>query len=228
MKHYQIIQNEEILQDFVDNYLPNLEQSEAFYVALFARRKYAPEVPWIKSDKAQLRRFTSTKERLIGKIRQLQVPVGAFNVKGVDIPQEALALYITINPRCFKKATKNALIKFAHLVTQEYNGYNPHQEVYSEIHKAKSYTYKIDFDFDGIDGKELMAHLNECINPAAYDILSTRGGYHVLVNPNIVADEYRKTFYQRISNHPACDVKGDNMIPVPGCVQGDFVPYFVA
>lgn len=38
--NYKIIINEQILKDFIENFLPDLESHEQFYVCLFSRSKY--------------------------------------------------------------------------------------------------------------------------------------------------------------------------------------------
>lgn len=58
---YKIIQDEEAFREFID-WLPDLEDGEQFYYALFARSKYAPN-SGLKSDKAQLARGVSEKRR---------------------------------------------------------------------------------------------------------------------------------------------------------------------
>lgn len=59
----------------------------------------------LHNDKTQLERFTASKERLIEKIRQLEIAEGSWQHKQQPAPQNALALYISLNPRCMKKAT---------------------------------------------------------------------------------------------------------------------------
>jgi hypothetical protein len=224
--NYQIIKDESLLRDFID-WLPELEQKEVFYLALFARKKYCADVKDIKTDKAQCKRFTSKTKTLIEKIRQLECPLDSYIIKGITIPQEALALYISVNPRDMLLAAKNGLIKLAQLITQEYNGYNPHQEILNEIHHACSRKIWFDFDFDGVELEATLAQISEAVNMDCVKVLKTRNGFHVLVNLKGIHPDFSKNWYQRMNAIPGIDVRGDNLLPVPGCTQGDFVPHFI-
>lgn len=227
--NYKIITDEAKLKEFID-WLPDLKSHETYYVCLFARSKYVSDnsVAHIKSDKSQLKRFTSNKEWLFTKIKQLECELGSYKQRGNHIPQECLALYITVNPRDMLKATKASLVKFATLITTEYNGYNPHQEVMSEIQKAKSRACYIDFDFDGVRSNEIRKQiiLKDLINIDACTFVETRGGCHVLVNPNNVIELFKKTFYNNMTTLDGCDINGDCMLPVIGSYQGGFTPTF--
>ncbi|MEZ5428698.1 MAG: hypothetical protein R2747_20800 [Pyrinomonadaceae bacterium] len=224
--NYQIIKDEKLLRRFIE-WLPDLEINETFYVALFARKKYCRNVKEIKTDKAQCKRFTSSKEHLFHKIKQLECALDSYVIKGITIPQEALALYISVNPRDFLGATRNSLIKFARLIGQTYNGYNPHQEVMSEIQKTCGRKFYLDFDFDGVDLEKTVGGVKEFLNPDCLTVLKTHGGFHVLVELKKIEKSRIKTWYKRITALEGVDVRGDNLIPVPGCTQGEFVPHFV-
>jgi hypothetical protein len=220
--NYKIIQDEALLREFVD-WLPDLQKNETYYVCLFARNKYAPE---LKGDKAQLKRFTSDKAHLFDKIKQLECEVGSYKVKDTIVPQEALALYITPNPRDLEKASKNALIRFAELITRPYNGYNPHQEVMTEIQKAASRKVYFDLDFDNVALDETLEKLEPMINMNCVKIVKTRGGFHLLVELAKLDKAFEKSWYKNLSSLEGCDVRGDNLLPVVGCSQGGFVPIF--
>lgn len=215
---YKIVHDHDKLLEFID-WLPELLPNEAYYCCLFTRKKYCPDL--LRSDKCQLKRFTSTKEFLYEKILQLEIPIGRYYQKHSPIPQEALALYINPNPRSYEQATRNGLIKFAQLITKPYNGYNPNTEILSEIQQAHGRKVFFDFDLDNVNIEDIkLKNINrECLN-----IVKTRGGFHLLVELNKIEEKYKKCWYNSITSLNNVDVRGDNLLPVPGCCQGDFIP----
>lgn len=237
--NYKIIADATALHHFID-WLPTLASHETFYVCLLARSKYCTGLTHVRSDKAQLKRFTANKENLITKLRQLECEAGSYFVKDVAAPQESLAVYITPNPRSLQIAAVKGLKKFADLVTKPYNGYNPHQEIMSEIQKAKSRTVFVDFDFDvqpEFTAKDFYPEIGEVCNNEAIHILKTRGGYHVLVETSKIYPPFKDTWYNKMidlqrlfsDDITNADREGEieNMIPIPGCYQGGFMPIFV-
>lgn len=221
--NYQIIHDEAELDRFLD-WLPDLLPRETFYLSLLARKKYCRE---LKADKCQLKRFTSAKDRIKEKIRQLEISFGLYRSENEPVPQEALSLYITPNPRCFEKAAKESLVRMAELITKPYSGYNPQQEALSAIHRSCSRKIWLDFDFDVPDGFNpdvLLNHLNkECLT-----LIKTRGGFHALVQVSKIEAKYKTTWYQGLTSIDGLDVRGDSIIPVPGCCQGGFTPHFIS
>lgn len=228
--NYKIIKDEKILRGFID-WLPELEENEKYYLCLFARNKYCKELTHIKSDKAQLKRFVSDKERMYEKIKQLEIEIGCYKQKDTPVPEDALALYITPNPRNMYKATVNTMVKLAHSIRDNNVSMNPHQEALSEIQKAKSRTCWIDFDLDlkeEINTEQLHTFIWNRVNIDAVQVLKTRGGFHILINPKMVHSSFIKTFYNNFVKAEGIDQSGDQMIPVPGCTQGMFVPHFIS
>ena len=223
--NYTIITDENKLKEFI-SWLPELKNGETYYYCLFGRNKY-DTTSTLKADKQQLKRGTSNKEFLFEKIKQLEINVGSYYQKHNPIPQEALALYITPNPRSYEKAAKESLKKFADLVTKPYNGYNPHQEVLSQIQVACSRKIYFDLDFDYTTIDEMKPLIEDKINKECLTYIQTRGGFHLLVEIEKIGKEYIKNWYNNLTILPNCDVRGDNLLPVVGCYQGGFTPKLI-
>lgn len=224
--NYEIIKDKDKLLEFIE-WLPELQINERYYLALFARKKYCADVKYIKTDKAQVHRTLSQKKDLYNKIAQLECPINTYEIKNITIPQEALALYISMNPRDLEKGTRMSLIKFANLLALKYNGYNPIAEVMSEVHKTVSRKIYFDFDFDEVDYEPVIEKFKEYVNEDAITSIKTKNGFHILLELKKVSKEFEKTWYKNIATIEGCDVKGDNLIPVVGCTQGNYTPYFI-
>lgn len=226
MENYKIVADEARLKEFIE-WLPNLTASETFYVSLFARKKYCVGENNLKADKAQLKRFLSTKEYLFDKIKQLECEFGSYKESGQPIQQESLALYIMPNPRCHEKVAKEVLKDMANKITAPYNGYNVHASVMSEYQKTASRKVYIDFDYDNVDYNDVVEIIKDKINFDTISIVKTRGGFHILVETGKVHKQYAKSWYNSLCAISGCDMRGDNLLPVVGCYQGGFVPYFI-
>lgn len=221
---YQLITDPDALREYIE-WLPDCAENEQFYCCLFMRKKYCKDVPWIKSDKGQLKRFTSTKEKLYDKIAQLECKVGAFKFDGNDVPQQSLALYITPNPRDLWRATVRSIGQLAKVLECGGKNSNPHQEVMSEIQKNASTNRKfVLFDIDEKDDALLQKTID--IVDGCCDIVETRGGYHVFVHKDKIPKiKNQKTWYQELAKYS--DVTGDMMTCPCGTYQGGWTPKFV-
>jgi len=220
--NYEIIKNEIVLAKFIA-WLPELEEGECYYLALFARKKYHASA---KNDKSQCKRATATsKTWLFKKIQQMEIPLDKYtNKDGTAVHNDALVLYVTVNPRSFALAQRLLLKKLADTVANNSRSMNPASMAMSCIQKAKSRTSYVDFDFDGVNFCELYDTIANVVNMDACTVLNTRGGFHLLVDPVKVNDRFTCNWYKKLSSLPSCDVSGDNLIPVAGCTQGGFMP----
>lgn len=226
--NYEIIKDPKKFLAFI-HWLPELNPNEKYYVALLARNKYCSNLNHIKSDRMQLRRLLVTKEELYTKVKQMECEIGSYKQKDKEIPQEALALYINPNPRDLDRGGDNAMVKLTLLSLQPYSNTNPVEIVLSEVQNACSRKTIIDFDFD-IDELECnptIELIKTLLNESAYHILKTRGGFHLLVFPAKIQPEFNTTWYVNLRKIKGCDARRDNLIPVPGCSQGNFIPYFI-
>jgi len=221
--NYKIIADESKLKEFID-WLPELQDGETYYCCLFARSKYCPELKG--SDKQQLKRFTSKKEYLFDKIKQLECEVGSYVQRDIVIPQEALAMYIMPNPRSFERATKALIKTLVDKITEPYDGYNPHQEALTALQKSPARKVFMDFDFDNVSLDEIREQTFdfEMVNCDALTVVKTHGGFHLLVETEKIDEQYKKTWYQKMTKLTAIDVRGDNLLPFVGCTQGGFIP----
>jgi hypothetical protein len=220
--NYKIIENEKQLKEFID-WLPELKDNEQYFVSLFARKKYSKEIIH-SNDKTQLKRFTSKKDRLFTKIKQLECEIGSYVLKnGIHAPQESLVLYINPNPRDMVRATYNIMKKCIDLLHAKAKGYNLHAEALSSVQRSKGTSYFVDLD---IDSKDIdLTKINPILPDKAYEILETRGGYHILVKTK---NAPKTKWYQQLSSIYKIDRTGDQFLPIPGCVQGGFIPKFIS
>lgn len=216
---YQLIYSEELLKEFL-SLLPEETEDEVYYISLFARKKYCPELIW-SNDKTQLRRLTSKKRDIIKKIKQLEVDYGLYDLNGKIVPQESLVIYINPNPRSQIKATRILMKKLTDIICDNAKGFNVHQEALSALQKSKSKGYFIDFDIDVKDKSTFDINIvYNYVNRESVTIVETRGGYHCLLKVAKINGEYKKSFYQNLSKFS--DVEGDCFIPIPGTIQGGF------
>lgn len=231
---YKIIKDEVLLRKFI-SWLPLLGTNEKFYVSLFARKKYCPDVPHLK-DRSSLKRFVSDSYRLYDKIKQLENI--EWKIKGQVVPQETLAVYIHPNPRCMTKASYHLIKVLLNRIENYVENINVVQEALTSIQKSPR---KIYLDFD-IDSKEEVPDLSDLLVSDCYKILETKGGYHILVrtkratsfnkqihklNPDLPKEKFPLNWYGAIKQRFDIDAGGDLMIPIPGCTQGNFIPKFI-
>jgi len=231
--NYQIIKDEAALQEFVE-WLPECKENEQYYMALFARKKYLPN-SFLTADKCQIKRVTATKDRIIEKLRQWECAIGSYRFRDNPIPQEALAVYITPNPRCFRKAGLNLLKEIADKTIKN-EGYNPRSLAMNVIQTSCSNKYFFDVDVDWktepcqVEERQIINRVQNFIGIKPTGII-TKGGMHVLIPLADINPQHKKSWYNNIANsynsHFNVTMNGDNMIPVPGCTQGGFIPKFI-
>lgn len=223
--NYSIITDESKLDEFI-SFLPDNTSQEVYYICLFGRHKYCKAFPNTR-DSGQLARITASKEDIKTKIRRLECPVGSYERDGVVAPQEALALYISLNPRSLVKANRGLLVELAQRCADGNLDFNPISLATTAVHCAVDRKFFVDFDFDEVEPNEYLPQIQMILpEPDSYKILKTRGGFHLLVKLDKIKGN--KKWYPAITALPKCDVRGSNTLtPVAGCTQGGFTPNFV-
>ena len=222
--NYEIIKDEQKFLEFIE-WLPELLVNEKYYVSLFARRKYNDAIEG--TDKAQLKRFASTKEMLLDKVRQLECAEGSYRAKDVVVPADSLALYIAVNPRSTVKAAFQTIIELTKSIENKNPNLNPHSIAMSQLHKAPARKLFVVFDVDRKnDLDQTVGNTRQVVGDAASNFLETRGGVHVIIEVTKVQSEC-KNWYSELVTKLEPDQTGDLLIPVAGCCQGGFTPTFL-
>lgn len=220
--HYKIISDEKALLAFI-KWLPDIESTERYYLTLIARRKYCAA---LKLNDIVLKRVVCHKDEILNKIRQLEVPYGAYVTKQGDIiPQEALALYINVNPRSMVVAAKNTAKALVELICDNKLTMNPKSVALTEIHKARGTKHFVDIDIDSpeIVIEDAVRGMLGVLNKEAVSVIKTRGGIHIIIE---TAKTTTKDWYRKLKEMFVFDVTGDNMVPMPGGYQGGYTPIF--
>lgn len=221
--NYEIIRDENAFRQFID-WLPELNENEKYYVSLFARKKYSEQ---IKADKANLKRFATDKERLFEKVRQLECAQGSYFSKDVPVPNDSIALYISINPRSTVTASFQTIVALTQSIQAKHQQLNPNSEAMTQLHKSPARKCFVVFDVDRKHDIELTIQTTrKIVGQDAPTFLETRGGVHVLIEAAKI-DANNKHWYSELHREIAPDQTGDLLIPVPGSSQGGFVPRFI-
>jgi len=222
---YQILYNEELAQHYIHDILPELKKEEWFYVSLFSRKKYAPDMVQ-SSDRAQLGRFiVNKKDHIIPKIKRMEIPLGQYELSGKEVPQKSLALYIDPNPRCMKKAARILGKKCWDLT--DGGGFNVVREALSAVQKSRGTAKFLVMDLDGSTKHDVLGKLRKAMrgipnSNGKLRFIETKNGYHVLMDIEQIDKQIRGMFIERLRWFGVVDKIGKTMNPLPGTLQGNF------
>ncbi|MEM9548618.1 MAG: hypothetical protein AAGA77_21710 [Bacteroidota bacterium] len=218
MKKHKLITDEQALDDFI-SWLPDLGKDEWYFVSILSRKKYDPEMIQT-NDQNQIFRAPLKKEHIKMRLKEFEREVGSLFYKRYPITQKSIVCYINPNPRHMVKANKILLKKLIELI--DASGFNVIKEARDAVQVAKS---KSNFVHLEIDSKDIDLNL-DAIVPKYYWI-ETRGGYHLLVDSKDVKGD--KVWYKKVLDKYAGEIDrtGDMFLPIPGTVQGGFVPRVV-
>lgn len=225
---YQIVTNREELEKFI-NFLPDLKVEETYFLALFYRTKYInkPENVTLKDFKTNtVKKTSSSKDKLFQKIKQLECPIGTYTIGNSNsiVPQEALALYMYLNPRSYKKTYKD----ISHYITSMFFGdipiVNPMHLSASKLQSNKSKSNFVMFD---LDRKDNIEEVYKFVNKEGLFLIETKGGYHIGLIMDKIHKEFKNTCVKNILQIEGIDKTGDFCTPVPGTYQGGFTPKLI-
>lgn len=226
---YEIIADESKLDEFID-WLPDTNENSQYYITLFARKKYIPDHPALRADKTMIKRITSQKKDIKNKLRQMECRVGAYTgANNIPIPQNSLAVYISPSPRDLIAASFDTIQKLSsmlrHYMHDSSKSINPRSEVMNAIQLSGSRKKRLVFDLDSKDEKHLK-YIEELYSNGKYSLIETRGGYHIIIDPDNNDGTWDKLWYNN-KIRDICDVVGDALTPIVGCYQGGFIPKLI-
>jgi hypothetical protein len=233
---YDFLRDERELQAFVDLVLPEVTPSECFVLLLCARKKYLTEgekVDFILGEADSLRReVVGDRGKLLHKVKELCVPSGLYKDRnGRPLPPHAFAVYLTPNPRSYKKAAVRTIAELAEGLA-EGRPLRLESLVKTQIHRAASRKVYLDLDVDPAgrdDWQAVVASVKAILGETPAHVIRTRNGAHVLVPTRHLDKAVRQTFYKQLQGLGAgmdglLEIRGDAMVPVPGTAQGGATP----
>ena len=242
MNCYEFLKDEEELRKFHGLILPVLGQDEVFYLMLGARNKYLTEEEkgiYNMNGSDMIKRVTVRSNRfeeLRDKVLDFCVPKGRYKDKnGLPLPEHSFTLYMTPNPRDCRRASVNVVKKIAECLLNPNTPLRLENMMLSEIHKCSTNKVWMDFDVDpaeGDDFEKVIETVHSKLGNSFYVTVKTKSGAHVLLKKSMIDSRVKNTFYKDIQNvsklmYGEVDVKGDTMLPLPGCAQGGKMPYIM-
>jgi hypothetical protein len=236
---YPFLRDERELEAFAEAVLPDVSADECFLLMLCARRKYLSDqekARLVLGEAASLRReVVSDRGRLLGKVKELCVGRGLYQDRnGLTIPDHAFAVYVTPNPRSYRKAAVRMIAELAEGLA-EGRPLPLERLVKTQLHRAVSRKVYLDLDIDpagGDDWQAIAARVREVLGATPAHLIRTRTGAHVLARTGELDPAVKRTFYQRLrelggSMEGLLEIRGDAMVPVPGTTQGGAMPLLV-
>lgn len=240
--HYNLIYSKSEIQKFFSK-LPILTTDEIYSAVLFCRKKYATDEQRQSlkfGDNAAFDRKLvkgNDPDKFYNTLQRYNIPLGAYtDPNGNEIPENVLALYMTTNPRCCKKATKELVHEIIEGNFQNnYDFTSVESQFKNKIQKFASRKVLVDIDIDTKENNILGNVLTtiEGIGVKPTMVIETKNGYHVLVNIEELSSA-EKNWYRifqtdicvywqnKLHKETIVEIKTDTMCPIPGTLQGGF------
>jgi hypothetical protein len=225
--NYKLIHDEAQLQKFID-FLPELKINESYFLILIARKKWNPESD-IPSALKLKREAVNNKQKIIQTIRQWEVAEGVYQNDGKTIPQVNLGVYMGFNPKDQHKASFDLINQCLEVIRTNKQGINIKSMANDVIQASNGTKHFMDIDVDikeGEDYLEIAKFIKSIVAEDKLTFIKTNGGFHCLVR----MDDLGSTWYPQIKAHTYksdLNIMSNDLIPVVGCNQGKFVPYFM-
>lgn len=221
---YHIIRDLDSLNEFVSS-LPELYFGEKYFIRLITRSKYVDSV---KTDK-DLRSILVDRDGIVNGIQQLECDIGLYDGLGDD----EIGIYMSPNPRDMELVVRNVLLRFSKIIVGGYRGEDVNnvitQVIRGSCKRQRQMYYDLDFDIKGGCSVDLIVdQVGRLINRECLRVLHTKMGIHFIVELGRVDNISYPNWLGDISKLSCFDSQcmSDNNIPIVGCSQFGFVPYF--
>lgn len=209
-----LIQNKEMIDEFLNKIIMPLKEDEIYYCSIMARYKYNKEIKKKKSSVIQ-RNFFNKKEEILEFLTDCPI--------AEKYPPDCISCYLSLNPKSISKANNEILIELATNLTKRIIK-NPMPLVEKHIAKSVGTKYFVDFDFDTKNPEQVVNFIKGIIPSVKTINIKSKNGIHIVVPIKQLKCE-SKDWYSKITKHEECDVNGSCMLtPIPGTRQGDFTP----
>jgi hypothetical protein len=242
---YDILIDRNEFIKFCSMVLPNLENDEQFYCSLLARNKWDKESNI--GSKVQLKRFTSGNEYLMQKLTQLETKIGSYQDKSNSIPQANLGVYIMPNPRSIFNAGQDLIGEISGNTKKKVYHMNPQSMALSCIQTncSRKIYYDLDVDIKYLDNKQkyiefILINLSDIklIKNEDFFAIETKNGCHILLKIENMVERLGRNWFKQIESvvqtynqyyvdGANIEMNEDNLLPIPGCTQGGFIPKLI-
>lgn len=230
--HYELVYDPNQIREWCD-YMWTPHDTHMIMIA--ARKKYVPDVK-VKAAFVLRRDIVNEPGRLLDAIRQYEFPVDALkDDAGNPIPNAALAVYVTLNPRDPLRAVADlAVATTQHLQRRSVGADDVAAPRVVSLAKSLLQTacLKKQYLTVDIDDKALFGAVVSVIDPRQTPIqciVETRGGFHIILDLKNLTPEGDSALRLALRAWPKTQVEllRDQNTPVPGTVQGGFRVRFV-
>ncbi len=230
-----LIENETETINFINKVIKPLENDEVYLTLLCARKKYCASIT--SSEEVLNREIIRSNDinKILRKFKKSSIVEGIYtNKNDNEIPKDAMALYILLDPRSTLKAYTEFNKIINEWMSEDLRNSNTILErdlslyrridlkLFSAIHKSRSRPLYFIVDIDKKDEELLNFAISfESIKPYIKWISETHGGYHIILERNDITGKY---IYSLQSNHlPYIEILKEPMTPIPGTLQGGFL-----
>ena len=219
----------------------NLNQKHlALCLYLTVRRKYYPT---LSRGAIIVNRITVTggddfEKRLYQNILRLETPIGSYTDGDIIVPNEALALYVNIEPKDTVKALTRTLSRCMEAISDREEIPDAYALYREEISKSevKGIKYRqIDLDTKDINKVKQVDELITTLEIPILICIETRGGFHIVYKDDITK-ETKRLLHEFKQNTSFCklNVEGKMVtdhwfsitssprVIMPGTYQGGF------